>query len=157
MDSINVNSWDKCLSFGFGLGISHSPLFIAFIPALFFGKICSSMELGFALCFEVPGGGKTWEHACAHMCAQTQTHTHTHARTHKRALRLPQAFTALLSCLMNPLAEHENTGKKEKPILLRWFDVICGLQNTRLYCVRREKEREQEKKKEVGLEIQNFN
>lgn len=44
------------------------------------------------------------------------------ARVHVRArtsLRLPRAFTALLSCLMNPLAEHENTKKTGKPILLR--------------------------------------
>lgn len=51
----------------------------------------------------------------------------------------------------------EKKKEREKPILLRWFDVICGLQNTRLYCVHGEKEQEQEGRIEVGLEIHNFN
>lgn len=43
LGSVNVNPLDKCLTFCFGFGISHSLLFAGFILALFFWKIYLSV------------------------------------------------------------------------------------------------------------------
>lgn len=73
------------------------------------------------------------------------------------------AFTALLSCLVNPLREHENTGKKEREggekklqsrYYFRWFDVICVDYKTPGFIIACTQGAE---RREVGLEIQNFN
>lgn len=69
------------------------------------------------------------------------------------------AFTALLSCLVNPLREHEYLGKKKKRIsqswyYFRWFDVICvdyEMPGFIIACTQGAERRE------VGLEIPNFN
>lgn len=86
------------------------------------------------------------------MCVHLGTHVH----------RLPRAFTALLSCLMNPLAEHENTEKKEKKSPYYLDDLMPFVDYKMLgfiMCAGRKSQSRAErgKKNEVGLEIQNFN
>lgn len=78
---MSTHGISQCLTFGFGLRVSHLLLFTGFI---LLENLLECVEPDFAFCFEVPDGGKT--------CVLLDTHVH----------RLPQAFTALLSCLMNP-------------------------------------------------------
>lgn len=61
------------------------------------------------------------------------------------------AFTALLSCLVNPLREHEYPGKKKKKkksqswYYFRWFDVICADYKTLALLLRAHREQRDEK------------
>lgn len=147
MGSINVSPWDKCLSFSFGLVITHSVLFVGFILALFFGKICLSVEpaLPSALRSLVKVKHESmYVHIGTDVSARAQRHTHTHTDSGSQASPSIYCFIKLSH---EPTSRTWEYRKKEKPILLRWFDVICGLQNAQLYCVRWEKEWEQGKKK----------
>lgn len=143
--SMNVKSWDKCLTFGFDFSISHSLLFTGFILALFFWKICLSVWSQ-----ALPSTLRSLvevKHESMHMHISMYTHTHvcTHART--VGFQTSPSIYCFIKLSHEPKSRTWEYRKKEKPILLRWFDVICGLQNARLYCVHREKEREQEKKR----------
>lgn len=70
------------------------------------------------------------------------------------------AFMALLSCLLNPLREQEYLGKKKKKeksqsrCYFRWFVVICVDYKTAGFIIACTQGAE---RREVGLEIQNFN